>query len=216
MSNARTCCLLIIGLCCVTAAHAQTPAPAAQIPRDFALELSLAGHAGAQLNHYAGDTGTLGGTALARTGLLEGGVQAGFASPWFSGISVASPALVAGLGWQTEFGLRLDLLGVLGADFYDARRELFSTDPGTSATLGFYGARVGLGWRFAPRYDSHVIAGVLASYERDFARVTRRYSYYDTSLLSDDSTLIESERTFGERRFTVGLYLALAFDLLPC
>jgi hypothetical protein len=216
MGNARTCWVLILGLSCATAAHAEAPAPAAKIPRDFALELSLSGHAGAQLNHYANDTGMLGGSALARTGLLEGGLQVSFASGWFGSTSVVSPALVAGLGWQTELGLRLDLLGILGADFYDAQRELFSTDPGTTTTLGFYGARAGVGWRFGPRYNSHVIAGVLASYERDFARVTRHYSYYDTNWFSGESTLVEGERTFGERRFTLGLYLALAFDLLPC
>jgi hypothetical protein len=61
-----------------------------------------------------------------------------------------------------------------------------------------------------------VIVGALASYERDFERVTVHYSYYDTSWLSGEETLIEGEHTFGERRFTLGLYLALAFDLLPC
>jgi hypothetical protein len=229
MGIARTCWALILGLCCATSAHAQTPptpapppssppptAPAAEIPRDYALELSLGGYLGPHLNHYDSDSGVIGGSALARTGVLEAGAQLSFAAPWFFGTGVLSPALIAGLGWQTAFGLRLDLLGVLGADFYHDPGAFLSRDPGSHATLGFYGARAGVGYRFGSRYHSHIIAGVLAGYERDFGRVTRRYSYYESSWFGEDATIeTEAEHTFGDRRIMLGLYLTLAFDLMP-
>jgi hypothetical protein len=61
-----------------------------------------------------------------------------------------------------------------------------------------------------------VIVGALASYERDFERVTVHYSYDDINLIDGSTQRIDGEHTFGERRVTLGLYVALAFDLLPC
>ena len=222
---------LIIGLCCACAAHAQapassgiapalrggatSPASSAETPRDFALELSLIGHIGGQLNKHEADGEVFGGTALARTGLLEGGVQLSFVPPLLFGTGVMSPALVAGLDWQTDSGLRFDLLGIFGADFYRTTGGLLSHDHGTSATLGFAGARAGIAYRFAPRGTGHVIVGAFGSYEQDFQRVTHRYSYFNEGWFDSEGEYIDAQHTFGDRRLTIALTLGLLFDLMP-
>jgi hypothetical protein len=130
-------------------------------------------------------------------------------------------ALLGGLAWQTELGLRVDLLGSFGLDAYHAQhREGFgslnpSEDPGTGAAIACAGARAGVWYRFAPRGSGHLIVGAFASYEHDLAHVTKRYRYLERSFLDSQGSPVEVERRFGDRRLAVVLSVGLVFDLLP-
>lgn len=168
------------------------------------------------------DDGVLfGGTALLRHSFLTGGVTLD-AGGGERESSVVRAALLAGLAWQTELGLRFDLLGSFGIDAYHAqRRRSFlaldpTEDPGASAAIACAGARAGVWYRFAPRGTGHLIVGAFASYEQDLDHVTDRYSYYERSFLDTGAgQLVESERRFGDRRLAVALTVGLVFDLLP-
>lgn len=193
---------------------AQSAAPASAQTREYALDLLLALHL-ARYDSRDMEDGTLfGGSGLLRYSFLTAGASfsAGGASV---DAGVLNASLLGGLAWQTDLGLRFDLLGALGIDQYEAQdRGLFSDDPGTSATIGCAGARAGVWYRFAPRGTGHLIVGVFASYEQDFERVTQRYSYFEDSWFSSQDNLIEAEHSFGDRRLALALTAGLTFDLL--
>ena len=193
----------------------QAAAGRPESPREYALDLLLAG----QLSLYSSDVmdagGLFGGTALLRHSLLAAGASLDVGgSPFDHGVVNAS--LLGGLAWQSDAGVRLEVLGSLGVDQYHAEEGgLLSDDPGTDATLGCAGARAGVWYRFRPRARGHFIMGVYASYQENFERVTRHYTYLSSSWFSDETSRVEADQDFGGRRVALAASMGVSFDLMP-
>jgi len=194
---------------------AQAQAPASVQAREYAFDLLLA----LQLSLYASrdmdDAALFGSTALLRHSFLVAGASLNAGGALFDS-SVLNASLLGGLAWQTDLGLRFDLLGTFGVDRYHAKGQgLFSGDPGTSAVIGCAGARAGVWYRLAPRGIRHLMFGAFASYEEDFERVTRRYSYPEPNWIFGGSGLVAAEHSFGDRRLALALTFGVTFDLMP-
>jgi hypothetical protein len=205
-----------LGAPAISAAQAAAATRTAPVPpREYAGDLLLAGHLALYTSDVMDEGGLFGGTALLRYSVLAAGASLDLGgAPFENGVVNAS--LLGGLSWQTELGVRLELLGALGVDRFHAEDGgLLSNDPGTSATLGCAGGRAGVWYRFPPRGTGHFIVGVYSSYLQSFERVTRHYSYFDDSWFSDELTLVEAEQDFGGRRISFAATMGLAFDLMP-
>ena len=186
-------------------------AAAAEPAPEYALDLLLA----VQLTYYDSrdmeDAGLLGCTAELRHSILVAGAALNMGGS-LPDSTVFNASLLGGLAWQTDLGLRFDLMGTFGADLYRARDWSFferTGDPGATAVLAFAGARAGGWYRFASRGHRHFSVGAFASYEENLEHVTRRYSYPR----QDDR--IDTEHAFGDRRLAIALTFAVNFDLLP-
>jgi hypothetical protein len=194
---------------------AETREPASIQAREYALELLLALQASIYSSRDMDDAALLGGSALLRYSFLVAGASLNAGGALFDN-SVLNASLLGGLAWQTDQGLRFDLLGTVGVDQYHAEdRSLWSGDPGTSAALGCAGVRAGVWYRLGPRGFRHLIFGAFASYEENFEHVTQRYSFVERNPFFGGEGPVDAQVTFGDRRLALGLTFGVTFDLLP-
>lgn len=165
--------------------------------------------------NWAEDPGwALGLRGLLRYGVLQAGGQFGFALTDSDVRRSADEALLLGLGFQLENGLRFDVLGALGFNMFYSAPDWTIDDPGTSAFLGYGGAQLGASWRFGPPGVGHLTIGLLGVYEENFLRPTKRYEYSREA--ADGTTTLEmGAHRFGERRVGMRVVLGMSFDLMP-
>jgi hypothetical protein len=163
--------------------------------------------------NWAEDPGwAVGLRGLLRYGVLEAGGQFGMGLTDSDIRRSIDEALLLGLGFQLENGLRFDVLGVLGFNMLHSAPHWTVDDPGTMAFLGYGGAQLGVSWRFGPPGVGHFTVGLVGLYEENFLRPTVHYEYSREA--PDGTTTSEmGEHRFGERRIGVRVVLGMSFDL---
>lgn len=197
--------VVVVGL--PVAVEAQTAGEHPFWGRDLRYEAQL----GAQRGHDAGGI-FFGGNAFARCALLQGGVGIS-ASTVLLGGHMGSLYAMGGLGLVPTRWVRLDLLGVVGVRGYAAVGAGFlSDDPGASAGLGFRGITMGLAFAVFRRAGFAAELGARVYFEKDFERVTRRYSYVAKDWLFDNgSSEIDTEQRIGGSSTTLAVSFGLGF-----
>lgn len=146
---------------------------------------------------------TIGLMGLARFGLLDVGVDTTWGGQGRPS-SYGNVSAATGLGWQMSFGMRLDLLGELGATSYSgvggkAHEYWGDNDPGVSGWTGTARAKAGLSYVFFPHQKGHLVLGVWGYAEDDLSRQTLSDHYTNTPQLSGGS-LESTSHTLGTSR----------------
>jgi hypothetical protein len=180
---------------------------AAKAPRPCGDELILALQGGPFWSDEDRE-GLFGLTLLVRHGLLEVAGAIDFQVTHPDVATLWNEALRVGLGWQSRVGLRLDLLGVIGADSYHSIADWSVGDPGTSAFRGFGGLHAGASYLFARAGQGQFILGAFGFVEGDFDRSTEHYTYE-----AEDGSEMSAQHPFGMTRFGVLLSLGMSFDI---
>ena len=170
----------------------------------------------AGLGAFSGDTldGGVMSALLAtyRVGPVEvGGTLEGGSEVLGGGYSMVGA--VAGPVWRSDFGLRVELLGVLGQDHYSGVGcGLFCSGGGASATLPYGGARAGASYAFGRR-RAHFELGGSVFYGTD---LEKQHVEYTTTggldLWGNGDNVNEDEMTLGGERMGGMLTLGLVVD----
>lgn len=166
----------------------------------------------------AGSSTPIGGVLSAtlelgvRRGLVQGGFELTGDTEVFGG-DYSSAGVMAGLGFRSAHGVRLELLGTGGIGrWHGVGCGLFCTSGGASGSLPYLGARAGIGYVFGRR-RGHFLLGVAGHLDEYLGSEEVSYSSTTSNLLGPGTSTNVDTREFSGSRTALLATFGAVIDL---